>query len=101
MEKGRGSARVIGPAHMSFPHPKGWLMGDTEVELDKLTIKIMTRTVTKNSSKNPPQSTAHWVFSPDLAQSESNVAPLRLYVSIKHIFRLSNIITSGDNQIFI
>ena len=45
MWKGRGSARVIGPAHMSFPHPKGWMMGDTEVELDKLTIK--------NHDKNP------------------------------------------------
>ena len=54
MWKGRGSARVIGPAHMSFPHPKGWRMGDTEVELDKLTIKIMTRTLTKPKFKRPP-----------------------------------------------
>ena len=44
---------------------------------------------------------AHRAPEPFFMESESNVAPLRLYVSIKHSFRLSNIITSGDNRIFI
>ena len=40
----------------------------------------------------------HWAFSPNPVASESNVAPLRLYVSIKHGFRLSSIITLRDNR---
>ena len=26
MWRGKGGARVIGPEHMAFPHPKGWRM---------------------------------------------------------------------------
>ena len=49
-----GQRRIVGVRHHTFPSTKGWMLGEKEVELDSLTIRVMTKSKALRKFKPPP-----------------------------------------------
>ena len=55
----RWKGSVVGIAESTFPHPKEWRLGDIDKPLDEVTVKDLTRSLTRKICK-PPSCIANW-----------------------------------------